>query len=101
MSEGAPEGQTGAGEGGGTGSGGQEQIDWKARYEALGGEDAEKWKTMSRRHEEDFKKADRERAKYATAAEELRRLKESGQSHEERLTSLNSAHESLQKDHQT
>jgi hypothetical protein len=99
MSEGAPEGQTGGD--GGAGPGGTGEPDYKARFEALGGEEAEKWKTLSRKNEEDFKKASREAQRNAAAAEELRRLKESGQSHEEKLTSLAAAHESLTKEHQT
>lgn len=99
MSEGAPEG--GAGGNGGGGDGGNGEIDWKARYEALGGEEAEKWKNLSRKNEEDFKKADRERQRNAAAAEELRRLKESGQSSEEQFTSLKAAHENLSKEHGT
>lgn len=99
MSEGAPEG--GAGGSGSGDNGGQEQIDWKARYEALGGEEAEKWKNLSRKNEDDFKKAARDAQRNAAAAEELRRLKESGQSHEEQFTSLKAAHENLSKEHQS
>lgn len=99
MSEGAPEGQPGGN--GGSGSGSTGDVDWKARFESLGGEDAEKWKNLSRKNEDDFKKADRERQRNAAAADELRRLKEAGQSNEEQVTSLRAAHENLTKEHGT
>lgn len=99
MSEGAPEG--GAGGNGGTNDGGTGEIDWKARYEALGGEEAEKWKNLSRKNEDDFKKASREAQRNAAAAEELKRLKELGQSTEEQVASLKAAHDNLSKEHTT
>lgn len=92
MSEGAPEGQGGAGDGGGSGSGGDEQ-DWKA--------EAEKWKSLARKNETDFKKVEKEIGRLKPLADELEALKRNGQSEAERLTSLQSSLDNLNTEHGT
>jgi hypothetical protein len=96
MSEGAPENNTGPD--GGAGSGAE---DWKARFDALGGTDAEKWKEFSRKNETDLKKWQKEAERNAAAAKELADLRAAGQSETEKYTSLKSQFDSLNGEHQT
>lgn len=84
----------------GTGNGSGEEVDWKARFEAIKGDEVEKWKSLARKHEDDFKKLSREAQKNTTAASELSALKAAGQSDMEKVTSLTSQHEAMQKAHE-